>query len=140
MRQNGYQDLMEAVVISGKDEILRLMMDNNVDMNLASDEGCTALLFAVAYEHERMVKMLLGSSSGVIVNQKDGYGCTALHCTAEYYNRQITKMLIQSGADVNGLADQGNSPLITRRHGAIKPMRDFCSMLVPTSKQQMRKE
>jgi ankyrin repeat protein len=109
--QNGYQDLMEAVVISGKDEILRLLMDNNVDMNLASDDGWTALFFAAVHEHESMVEMLLSPSSGVIINQKDVHGCTALLCAAEMYDDRITKMLIQSGADVNCLNDEGFSPL-----------------------------
>ncbi len=111
-RQNGYQDLMEAVVIGGKDEILRLMMDNKVDMNLASDVGMTALFFAAIYERESMVEMLLGPSSVVIVSQKDVYGSTVLHWAATRVdNGHITKMLIQSGADVNSLDDQGSSPL-----------------------------
>jgi ankyrin repeat protein len=110
-RQNGYQDLMEAVVISGKDEILRLMMDNNVDMNLAGDDGWTALFYAAVHEHDSMVEMLLSPSSGVIINQKDFHGCTALHFAAGLINYGITKMLIQSGADVNSLDDQGSSPL-----------------------------
>jgi ankyrin repeat protein len=110
-RQNGYQDLMEAVVFSGKSEILRLMMDNNVDMNLAGDDGWAALSFATVQGYTRMVKMLLSPSSGAIINQKDVHGCTALHCAAEMEDDQIIKMLIQSGADVNGLDDEGVSPL-----------------------------
>jgi ankyrin repeat protein len=110
-RQNGYQDLMGAVVISGKDEILRLMMENNVDMNLAGDDGWAALFFATIHGHESMVKMLLSPSSGAIINQKDSRGRTALHYAAKMKDDQITKMLIQSGADVNGLDDEGVSPL-----------------------------
>ena len=110
-RQNGYQDLMEAVVISGKDEILRLLIDNNVDMNLPGDDGWTALFCAAVHEHVSMVEMLLSPSSGVIINQKDFHGCTALHFAAGLINYGITKMLIQSGADVNSLDDQGSSPL-----------------------------
>lgn len=110
-RQNGYQDLMEVVVISRKDEILRLMMDNNVDMNLAGDDGWTALFFATIHGYESMVKMLLSPSSGAIINQKDSRGRTALHYAAEMEDDQIIKMLIQSGADVNGLDDEGVSPL-----------------------------
>jgi ankyrin repeat protein len=110
-RQNGYQDLMKAVVISGKDEILRLMMDNNVDMNLAGDDGLAALSFATVQGYKSMVKMLLSPSSGTNINQKDVHGCTALHYAAEMEDDQITKMLIESGADVDGLDDEGSSPL-----------------------------
>ena len=110
-RQNGYQDLMGAVVISGKDEILRLMMDNNVDMNLAGDDGWAALFFATIHGHESMVKMLLSPSSGALINQKDSRGRIALHYAAKMKDDQITKMLIQGGADVNGLDDEGVSPL-----------------------------
>jgi ankyrin repeat protein len=114
--QNGYGDLMEVFVRSGNDELLRLMMDHQVDMNIASDEGWTALFYAACLDQEKMMEMLLNPFSGnpfsgVSINLQDNHGSTALHMAAEMDNDAITKMLIQSGANVNALDDQGESPL-----------------------------
>ena len=112
--QNGYGDLMEAVVRSGNDKLLRLMMNHQVDMNIAGDDGWTALFFTACLGQQKMMEMLLdpfSGISGVSINLQDDHGCTALHVAAEMDNDKITKMLIQSGADVNTLDDRGESPL-----------------------------
>jgi ankyrin repeat protein len=114
--QNGYGDLMEAVVRSGNNKLLRLMMDHQVDMNIADGSGWTALFYTACLDQQKMVEMLLepfsgNPFSGVSINQQDNHGCTALHVAAEMDNDAITNMLIQSGANFNALDEQGESPL-----------------------------
>jgi uncharacterized protein len=109
--QNGYGGLMEAVVRSGNDKLLGLMIDHQVDMNIADDDGWTALFLTAALDQQEMMEKLLNPLSGVSINLKDDHGCTALHVAAEMDNDTLTKMLIGSGADVNALDDQGESPL-----------------------------
>ena len=111
--QNGYGGLMKAVVRSGNDKLLRLMMDHQVDMNIVSGEGWTALFWAAYFDRQKMMEMLLepfSAFSGVSIDLQDNNGWTALHLAA-LSNYTITKMLIQSGANVNALDDQGESPL-----------------------------
>ena len=60
------------------------------DKNLA---GTTALIFAVRWSHNPIVKLLL-DQPGVKTNEKDNHGQTVLHYAALANNREGARMLL----------------------------------------------
>ena len=63
------------------------------DINEKDSDGRTALIWAVAFEHNSVVKLLLDQRA-VDVNVKDNDGRTALHWAARYNNAEGARMLL----------------------------------------------
>ena len=58
-----------------------------------SNNGITALMYAVSRSHNLIVKLLLDQPS-VKVNEKDKWGRTALHWAADRNNPEVARLLL----------------------------------------------
>lgn len=104
---NGYSPLQGAS-ISGFEEIVKILLDNKADTELKSEkDGFTALHFAAAEGHTRIVRMLL--AAGANPNSKDKWGNTTLFRAGN--KEEIAHLLIKAGGDPGIENEQGISPL-----------------------------
>ena len=94
------------------DDVLKTLIDIGVDVNIVNKDRSTPLFWAIASRNLSNVKLLLKHVSNI--NHKNSAGNTALHTVLKeffIYTPNIAVELIQSGADVNVLDADGNSPL-----------------------------
>ena len=79
---------------AGKLDEVRSALARGEDVNDKDPFGITALMCAVIWSHNSIVKLLL-DQPGVKINEKDnGLGHTALHCAADGNNPKVARMLL----------------------------------------------
>lgn len=93
-------DLLEATRKSS-DEMLRLLVENDDDVNVKNKVGSTVLHSAGSH-----VKLLL--DSGADVRARDKFGNTPLHTNVF---GEVASLLIEKGADIEAANHEGETPL-----------------------------
>nr|CAI5852331.1 unnamed protein product [Callosobruchus analis] len=104
----------------GKENILRVCLENGASLDAADDVGRTAFHLAAYAGHVHCLNVLL-SKGGTTFNRWDAaHIVTPLHCAAAANRVDCLRALIQHGADVNsGL--EGGSPLLNAvQSGAVE--------------------
>ena len=79
--------------VDGKLDEVRSALARGEDVNDKDSIGTTALMWAVMFKHNSIVKLLLDQPA-VDVNVKDNLGLTALHHAADKNNAEGAKMLL----------------------------------------------
>jgi len=74
------------------------LLEGDVDLNLRTDQGGTALHAAAGSGHEAVVRLLL--EKGANIKAKDTNGWTALYMAAENGYEAIVRLLLEKGADI----------------------------------------
>ena len=92
------QTIIEASK-SGHEEIVKVLMDNGVDVNTKDDYGFTPISYAALKGHDGIVDLLI--ENGAIVDVRNNWGGTALAQAVYFGHIEIAKTLIDHGADVN---------------------------------------
>jgi ankyrin repeat protein/L-ascorbate metabolism protein UlaG (beta-lactamase superfamily) len=101
-----------ASVSRGRKDAVAYLLDNGADPNATSQNGLSALAFAVLGGDPEIVRMLI--AGGADVQCADEYGWTALHRSAQLLgNVDIAKLLVDAGAEVDLEDKQGITPLRT---------------------------
>jgi ankyrin repeat protein len=94
-------------------EVIRLLSNANIGaVNSRNRYGNTPLIGAILGGKATIVKLLLGK--GADVNQKDSEGWTPLMYSIVYrprYEDEIAEELLRRGADVNAVAENGDTAL-----------------------------
>ncbi|CAH1396892.1 unnamed protein product [Nezara viridula] len=107
----GWAALNNAASI-GKIELLKILLQNGIDVNSKDLMGATALHAAAKNNDTESAKLLL--QFGANVNATDEFGWTPLHVAA-FFSRNASKamleLLLASGADINATTDGEFSPL-----------------------------
>ena len=88
--------------------MLRLLILNGANINLADEEGFTAMDTAVGEGHISIVKELI--SKGVDVNQRTQNKGTALHTAVAWERNDIIKLLLENGAKKDLKDADGKTP------------------------------
>ena len=99
-------------------EIVKLLLENNADVNLTDKIGFTALMLAAKYSNTESsletVKLLL--EKGANINLINKYGWTALMWAVQYSNSssnlETVKLLLEKGANVNLTEKNGRTVLM----------------------------
>lgn len=98
------------------DEMLKLLLKYNVDINETNQNGETPL-FQVIKDRQSLELIQVLIDNGADFLKKDNYNNTALHFADD---EDITKILLSKGLDPNAKNDNGDTPLhhssVTERH------------------------
>ena len=93
-------------------EDVKKELKNGANVNAASDNDTTALMFAALFnQNPEVIKTLIDEDADV--NAKNKYGYTALIQAALFnQNPEVIKILINAGADVNAKNKDGSTALM----------------------------
>ncbi|KAH7616281.1 putative serine/threonine-protein kinase drkA [Nannochloris sp. 'desiccata'] len=101
-------ELLEAVRVNNIGKVERLVR-NGANVNVADNEGHTALMEAAKEGYVDCVKLLL--KHGADVNYCDNHSCTALMLAVFNGDVNCLEVLVKHGADVNVADNHGNTAL-----------------------------
>lgn len=100
---------LHLAALFGLEELAKELLDaGEVDVNIATSIGSTALMKAASYGHERFIRLLLSRKADP--TKENWYG-TALHAAAEAGQVSAILELVEAGVDVDIRGRQGRSPL-----------------------------
>ncbi len=88
-------------------EILRILLENGANPNIASNRGATALMHAAVKGYEASIKLLEAAGAKHDYNKDD-----ALLMSAGYGTTQIVDALLEAGANPNVRDRYGETPLM----------------------------
>lgn len=80
-----------AAVVRGKNELVKLLLENNANPNLTNLNGTTALMYATQFKNSELVKLLLHYKANKLV--KDNDGKTAFEIAVFSNNDEIINLL-----------------------------------------------
>lgn len=110
----GWTALLRAAT-SGQEPMVRLLLENNADIEAKSPNNGTPLICAAEGNYEAIVDVLL--QRGANVDAGDDFGWKPLHrVTVNPGGERVAQMLLTHGADVNARCLYQKSPL----HHAIE--------------------
>jgi len=91
-------------------EIAKVLIENGADLNQQTNQGMTALMYAVGFDDcDEIVKLLL--DNGADLNMRDNNGKTALMYAASAGKVNRIKLLLEKGADPDLMDNCGDSAL-----------------------------
>ena len=103
--------------------VMRLLLDNGADVNLATQKGMTPLMFAASRaggfrgsasqgsEQNAVNAIALCVERGAQINAADESGQTALHLAAASAEESVVRLLAAHGANLFAKDQQGRTPL-----------------------------
>jgi len=92
-------------------EGVKAALKSGTDVNTKGEYGWTGLMWAVIYNHNSVVALLLNTPN-IDVNQKDNQGRCALHWAVTWENIEALKLLLNApNIDVNIVTNNGKSAL-----------------------------
>ena len=110
------------LLFSRNPELVKLALDNGVDINMRGKHGITPLLYASYWGHTSVIPVLL-SNSKVDVNAKDADKETSLHYASRKGYPKIVKLLLQHPSiNINATDFRGLTPLAKATQSAIYSM------------------
>ncbi len=90
--------LLSYAVEGGGDEVVKLLLEKDVDVDSKDRHGRTPLSHAAASGRQDVVKQLF--EKGVDVDSKDADGRTPLSHAARFGGEEVVKLLLEKGVDV----------------------------------------
>jgi uncharacterized protein len=103
-------DLIDAIR-KGDDAVVRELVRNHADVNIAQPDGSTALMLASERNQTELVELLI--KAGANVNAANEYGATPLSVACTNGNIAIVTALLAAKANPNTVLLSGESPLMT---------------------------
>jgi len=100
---------------SGRDDVVRILLDRGADVHSADRERATALHFAAHGPSTPVIELLL--VHGAAINAKTKRGHTPLDWAADVGAAETLALLLERGADPNGGDSKWNPLLWVARHG-----------------------
>ena len=101
---------------SGHLDIVKLLVDNDADINAEDMFGSTSLELASDKGHLEICEILI--NNGADVNSNNNNGCTPLFWAGYYGHTDVVKLLLEYGADIT-IRTIGDSNCLktTRKYG-----------------------
>ena len=89
-----------AATVMGRQKVIQILLDANVDVNAKDNKGWTALIhLASVIDSPEIARALIKAHADINAVGKDG--ATALIVAAMKGNMELVKTLVQAGADLN---------------------------------------
>lgn len=110
--------------VEGKPEFVRALLDNAlVDVNMTDADQCTAIYYAAANGHARVLELLLlaGGDPNIASLRR-----TPLHCAVEWHRVECVQLLVTHGAS---LSARDKDALTAREAAERKGFLDLTDML-----------
>src|SRR3989304_985827 len=101
--------LLHLAAKKGYAKAVKLLLDNNADVNAREVMDATPLHLAILEDKVEIVQMLI--THGADLDAKSSYLSTPLHNAALFGKVEIAKLLLENGADVNAKDKYGITPL-----------------------------
>jgi len=95
---------------AGRDNIVRLLLQQNADPNNRTSIGQTALHYAASRNRYKIAELLVAAEAALNV-QDNSTQATPLHRAASKGNLKIVKLLLEHHCDVSVKDSEGNTPL-----------------------------
>lgn len=108
-KKDNYEILLFYAVSKNYYNVVKFLIDNNVDINSLNDNLQSVLNIAVRYKHHDITKLLINSGSNI--NNQDIKKNTSLHFAALNCDTIMIKILIDSNININLQNIDGNSAL-----------------------------
>ena len=111
------------------EEVIRLLLNTNLELEAKDKDGRTALLWAAATGREFLAALLLSgrTTNGADIQASNNRGKTALHLATENHRVSLVKFLLESGADPQAQSDGGWTAL---HNAADKGYKDVVMLLL----------
>ncbi|RZC38488.1 uncharacterized protein BDFB_007813, partial [Asbolus verrucosus] len=88
--------------------VVKLLLDNNADVNAASNDGFTPFYAACQNGHYEVVKLLI--INNVDINAATNNGVTPFYAACQNGHCEVVKLLIVNNADINAVTNNGFTP------------------------------
>jgi len=98
--------VLHDATMNGFTDIVLILINHDVGINLKNSNGITPLMVAARNDRLDCVKVLLESGADPKVLDEDG-----ANCLYNIRRTKIAEILIESGAEVNNVAIDGDTPL-----------------------------
>ncbi len=111
--------------IPGSFDIIKLLVENGIDINMANDRGNTPVMLIAKIDNIEILQYLI--DNGAKLDDLDEYGKNLLHlqCESLKPNLEIVKLLLSLGIDKNHQDNKGITPLMLSFRG-----KDYSTYLV----------
>jgi ankyrin repeat protein len=102
------QSPLHVACTSGRESLVKLLLEKNVDVNLKDSTGCTPLHLACRLGYAHIVRQFTNviHSSRSIVNARNNSGLTPLHLACGAGHHEMVSWLLNHGADRELYASQ----------------------------------
>jgi|GEM_PF-5280178 len=111
--KEGITALHIAAFNNHSEVVKTLISSKDIEPNLVSNDGNTALQFAINKTNRNMATLnILLESSKVAINVIDKFGNTLLHSAMIFHDIEMFKSLINEGADFRLINFRGQTPLV----------------------------
>ncbi|XP_021695049.1 uncharacterized protein LOC110674850 [Aedes aegypti] len=110
---------LHTAAYNGYIEMVKLLIDHNVNIDTKDDAGRTPLHRASRNGHHEVVKLLI--DNGANVNTTDNEGWTPLHYASRNGQLEVVKLLIDNGANVDTKNARGSTSFhFASQNGPLK--------------------
>jgi len=103
----------------GREQVVRALLANRADPNIATGGGWTSLMSASFWNHSAVVSLLIHSAGATLsINHTNVHGETALMKACREHCVDCVRVLVANGVDIAVRGNQGQTALgIARRKG-----------------------
>jgi ankyrin repeat protein len=90
-------------------EIVRLLIEKEIDINQTNSNGSNALHLASEKGHKEIVQLLM--ENGINFHQMELGGLNALHLASKHGHKEIVQLFIEKGININQANNNGENAL-----------------------------
>lgn len=109
----GNETALMVAAGGGNLAVVKFLLDYGANINQKSIEGSTAIMPAISQGKTDVVKYLISKGASINYKITSGFRFSPIQLAAQLGYTEIVRELINGGADVNLIAGDGTTPLIS---------------------------